>query len=90
MAICPRVRSNQTGTIILHKTQIRNRHVRAVLMTPVVPNGPEVYSALDAHGWHPQVPDHANLNRIRRLLGQRLMAHARFTPIPRFPSGGDA
>jgi len=66
----PKFRPNQTGTIILHKTQIRNEHVRAALMTPVVPNGPEVYSALDAHDWHPQVPDHANLNRIRRLLGK--------------------
>ena len=67
----PKFRPNQTGTFVLHKTQIRNEHVRAALMTPVAPGGPEVYSAIDPQdSAHPQAPNHANLNRIRRLLGK--------------------
>ena len=66
----PKFRPNQTGTFVLHKNQVRNENVRAALMTPAVANGPEVYSALDAHDWHPQVPNQANLNRSRRLLGK--------------------
>jgi hypothetical protein len=66
----PKFRVNQTGTFVLHKNQIRNENVRTALIAPVAAGGPEVYSALDSHDWQPQVPNQANLNRIRRLLGK--------------------
>jgi hypothetical protein len=65
----PKFRPNEQGTIVLHKRQIRNPAVRSLLMTPA-PNGPEVYSALNPMDWHPHLPNNANLNRIRRLLGK--------------------
>ena len=60
---------NQTGSFILHKNQIRNENVRTALMAPAVANGPRSIR-LRPHDWHPQAPNHANLNRIRKLLGK--------------------
>jgi hypothetical protein len=67
----PKFKPGQTGTWLLHKSQIKDEAVADALLTPKVGEKVGAYTSLDPEDFQPTDPNGKNAARLRRILSSQ-------------------